>query len=102
MGTEERFGGIAQSGERCFRKAEVGGSNPLPSTKQPGVAQATPFDLSRVQVYEILRSGGMLQEVSLIPTVKLLSRHTALPERIREGMMTISSYLRFVVRGGQI
>lgn len=27
-------GGIAQSGERCFRKAEVGGSNPLPSTTE--------------------------------------------------------------------
>ncbi len=34
MGTEEPIGGIAQSGERCFRKAEVGGSNPLPSTNQ--------------------------------------------------------------------
>ena len=32
MGNGKGFGGIAQSGERCFRKAEVGGSNPLPST----------------------------------------------------------------------
>src|SRR3990172_5265552 len=32
--SERPRGGLAQLGERCLRKAEAGGSNPLPSTRK--------------------------------------------------------------------
>ncbi len=39
MGLEAPYAGrLAQLGERCLRKAEVGSSNLLPSTLAPGAA----------------------------------------------------------------